>query len=141
MGIGQRAFNSVGAGFKPAPTSVGSVLGLPVGFGRINRHLLTIGLVVAITFNFACGGSSESNSVQAAGQVRGFVVEVVGRSITELDTFRISDDAGNLWIFDAGEGFIGFTPSHLREHQLVGETVVVTYESRHGTLVAVDISD
>ena len=141
MRIGKRELISVGMGFKPAPTNADSVHGLPGSFRRIELPWLTLVLMVAITLTFACGGSSASDSVQPAGQVRGVVVEVVGRSITEIETLRIRDDTGNLWTFDAGEGFIGFSPSHLREHQVLGETVLVTYESLDGRFVAVDISD
>jgi hypothetical protein len=69
------------------------------------------------------------------------VVEVVGRSITELDSLRIRDEAGRVWTFASDEGFVGFTPSHLREHQLVGAPVVVTYVTQGDTLVVVDVSD
>ena len=69
------------------------------------------------------------------------VVEVVGRSITELDSLRIRDEAGKEWTFASDEGFVGFTPSHLREHQLMGATVVVTYVRQGDTLVAVDVGD
>ena len=75
------------------------------------------------------------------GQVQGRVLEVVGRSIVELETLRIRDETGKEWTFGAAQGSIGFTPSHLREHQLAGESVLVTYVTRGGELLVVDITD
>jgi hypothetical protein len=68
------------------------------------------------------------------------VVEVVGRSITEVETLRIRDAGGKTWTFTT-EGFIGFSPAHLREHQLFGQTVLVTYVEKEGRLVAVNATD
>ena len=36
---------------------------------------------------------------------------------------------------------MGFTPSHLKEHQLFGATVLVSYEERGDGLVAVKIEE
>ena len=73
-------------------------------------------------------------------QVRGQVVEVVPRSITEVETLRVRDEDGREYVF-ATEGFVGFTPSHLREHSLFGQTVLVTYREEDGRLVAVRTED
>ena len=73
-------------------------------------------------------------------QVRGQVVEVVSRSFSELESLRIRDKDGEEFVFET-EGFIGFTPSHVREHQLLGQTILVTYEKRGERLVAVFLED
>jgi hypothetical protein len=98
-------------------------------------------LALAFTVAFGCGGSSAADTGRSGGQVRGLVVEVVSRSITEVDRLRIRDEAGTVWTFVGDEEFIGFSPSHVREHQLLGQTLLVTYESRGDSLVAVNISD
>ena len=73
-------------------------------------------------------------------QVRGQVVAVSARNFAELETLRIRDDAGREYRFIA-EGFIGFTPSHVREHQLLGQSLLVTYEKRGDELVAIALAD
>lgn len=110
-------------------------------YARATSGLLLLALTLALTVAFGCGGSSAADTVQLDGQVRGLIVGLVSRSIAEVDSLRIRDEAGNVWTFVADEGFIGFSPSHLRQHQLLGDTVVVTYESRGESLVAVNISD
>ncbi len=81
---------------------------------------------------------------QATGQVNGLVVEVVARSIDEVETLRIRDSGGETWTFIT-EGYAGITPAHLREHQLFGDAVTVTYQEKDGPkgrmLVALEIAD
>ena len=89
----------------------------------------------------ACaGGGSPPTPGANSLQVRGHVVEVVSRSITEVETLRIRDAGGKTWTFTT-EGFIGFSPAHLREHQLFGQTALVTYVEKPGRLVAVNVTD
>ena len=93
----------------------------------------------------ACGagddnGAATSSPGEASGEVEGLVVEVVGRNIVELETLRIRTPDDEVWTFTA-EGPLEFSPSHLREHQLFGETVTVSYIRRGELLVAVEISD
>ena len=105
--------------------------------------LLAVALILALLS--ACGGnapdSGDPDTQSQGAQVRGRVLEVIGRNIIELETLRIRDESGKVWVFGAGEGFIGFSPSHLREHQLVGESVLVTYVTQDSELIAVDITD
>ncbi len=93
----------------------------------------------------ACGtgddtGAATSRPGEASGEVEGLVVEVVGRNIVELETLGIRAEDGTVWTFTA-EGPLEFSPSHLREHQLFGETVTVSYVRRGELLVAVKITD
>ncbi len=73
-------------------------------------------------------------------QVRGQVVEVIPRSFTELELLTIRDEEGREYTFET-EGFVGFTPSHIREHQFLGQSLLVTYERRGDILVAVRLED
>ena len=67
-------------------------------------------------------------------------MEVVARNITEVDTLRLLGEDDREYRFTT-EGFVGFSPSHLREHQLFGQAVIVTYVHKGGQLVAVAITD
>ena len=95
---------------------------------------LTLLLLVA-----ACGGG-EPTEPDSLRQVRGLIVLVTPRSLTEVETLRLRDGDGKVWTFTA-EGPLEFTPSHLREHQLLGQLVVVTYVARGNVLVAVKVTD
>ena len=112
------------------------------------RRLWRVGflaLALMLALVVACGASSsDAGNIETdpqSSQVRGRVLEVVGRNIVELETLRIRDESGKEWTFGAAEGFIGLSPSHLREHKLLGESVLVTYVIQGNELIAVDITD
>ena len=69
------------------------------------------------------------------------MVDVVVRNFTEVESLRIRDDTGKIWDFAGAEGFIGFTPSHVKEHQIQGLSVLVSYVREGDTLVAVHLAD
>ena len=102
------------------------------------RILAVCTLVLVLVL--ACGRDPTA-AVATNDEVRGLILEVVSRSITEVETLRIRDEAGTVWTFSAEKGYAGFTPSHLREHQLLGGTVLITYTNRDGVLIAEHIAD
>ncbi len=89
------------------------------------KHTLAISTFVLILVA-ACGQGEPATSTVTTSQVRGHIVEVIGRNITEVDTLRVRDDAGREFTFTT-EGYVGITPSHLKEHQLFGQSVLVSY--------------
>ena len=94
-----------------------------------------VALVIVLMAGAGClGGSPDS------GAVRGLVIEVVDRNITEIETLRLRDDSGRLWTFDA-EHNLGMNGSHLRLHRALGESVLVTWTEKDGRLVATSVSD
>ena len=95
-------------------------------------------VAAALAFAASCGGETRDGS--GLKQVRGHVVEVEARNIAEFETLTIRDDDGREYTF-ASEGFTGFTPSHLREHRLFGQSVLVTYREEAGRLMAVKTED
>ena len=94
------------------------------------------------TVAFGCGGngSSAPGSGSDTMTVRGMIVELESRSLTELVSITIRDENGNLVVFRS-EGFVGFTPSHLREHQALGIPVTVHFKETSEGLLAVRIID
>ena len=106
---------------------------------RINRAALAI-IVLFLLLTVACGGGATTDEVAGAKQVRGQIVAVVARNIAEIELLTIRDDAGQEYTFTT-EGFVEFTPSHLKEHQLFGQPVLVKYLEQGGGLVAVEIGD
>ena len=103
--------------------------------------VLAVGLSI-LALSWACG--SQSPDPAEPGRVEGLVVEVVDRNIDQVETLRVKDGDGRVWTFTT-EDYVGVTPSHLREHQLFGQRVVVVYRSGkgryHDRLVALEISD
>lgn len=106
------------------------------------RWLLAAALLLAI----ACGGGQATVTTDAPAiadtgpRVRGHILEVVARNITEIESLSVRDQNGTRWTFTT-EGHAGMTPSHLREHQLFGQQVTVSYVEKDGRLVAVDVRD
>ena len=89
---------------------------------------------------FACGSEEPTNSPAPAEEVKGVVLEVESRSILELASLKVQDDVGGTWHFVA-RGFQGFTPSHLREHMVLGAPVTVVFRRDGDQLVIVEITD
>ena len=109
-------------------------------------------VLVALVPSVACGGAS-SGPVES-GRVEGLVVEIVDRGIDGFETLRVRDSQGRVWTFtteeiageaNPGGSYQGFTASHIRQHQLFGEGVVVVYRTGKGPegdrLVALDVTD
>lgn len=99
---------------------------------------------VALILVVACGQTKPGPTSQATRQVEGLIVEVVDRDIDEVEILRIKDSSGKIWTFTT-EGYAGVTPGHLREHQLFGDAVTVTFQEKDGpegrVLVASEIAD
>ncbi|MCH7842736.1 MAG: hypothetical protein IID01_08225 [Chloroflexi bacterium] len=81
----------------------------------------------------ACGGGGEK-------VVTGLVVEAVERNLAEIELLRVRDGDGRVWEFST-EGSVGISAAHLRQHQVLGEKVTVTYKEKDGRLIAVDVRD
>jgi hypothetical protein len=104
----------------------------------MKNTLVTCGLLLLLAI--ACGGGEATSDKAGTNQVRGQIVEVVARNITEVETLRIRNNSGRELTFST-EGFAGFTPSHLKEHQLFGQSVLVFYVVKGDQLIAVNITD
>jgi hypothetical protein len=101
------------------------------------NYTLTAVLVVSLAATLVLSAGCDNGG---ALQMRGRVVEVIPRSFSELELLTIRDEQGRLFTFET-EGFVGFTPSHIREHQFLGQTLLVTYERRGDILVATRLED
>ena len=82
-----------------------------------------------------CSSSTPAN----ANQIEGVISEVTG-DLTEIQSFVILDDEGKSHLFTPEQGlvFYGGPLSHLRDHIITGERVVVTFEeAAYGSMTAV----
>ena len=93
---------------------------------------LTAGMAVLL-IAATCGGDSEKT-------VTGLIVEAVERDLVEVELLRVRDDDGKVWTFST-EGPVGINAAHLRQHQILGEKVVVTYSVYRGDLIATGVRD
>ena len=101
---------------------------------------MTMGLAVA-----ACGNSASNsgdNSGRIIESVRGLVLEVEQDSLISLEALEIQDSEGKVWRFEGkGKVIAGFTPSHLNEHKLLGQSVEVAFYRENDVLVLEGITD
>ena len=95
--------------------------------------LAIVAAVALLLFAAACGGGRDK-------QVTGLVLEAVGRNFNEIEVLRLRDDDGRVWEFST-DGPVGISAAHLRQHQVTGEKILVTYREEGGRLIAVDVSD
>jgi hypothetical protein len=98
--------------------------------------------ILVITAGLVLIGLAVTQIVLRDPAVTGHVVEVESKSLTTFSSLVVRDDDGELWTFQGQGTFTGFTPSHLNEHKILGETVTVEYSEREdGSLIATKISD
>lgn len=98
--------------------------------------LIFLGVTAILVFSVtACGDAGG-----AGKSVRGHVLDVQARSLTEVQSLTLRDSEGGEWIFET-VGNVGFTPSHIREHMMQGEPMTVFYEERNNRLVATRVTD
>ena len=85
-------------------------------------------LVLAVS----CGGGEKT--------VTGMVTGVVERNLSEVELLRVRDRFDNTWEFTTLRN-IGMSPAHLKQHQVLGQGVLVVYKTIGGRLVASEIRD
>ena len=85
-------------------------------------------LVLAVS----CGGGEKT--------VTGMVTGVVERNLSEVELLRVRDRFDNTWEFTTLRN-IGMSPAHLKQHQVLGQGILVVYKTIGGRLVASEIRD
>lgn len=104
-----------------------------LGGPALKKMALAVVVVGPLLLIAACGGGGDK-------EVTGLVLEAVERDLVEIELLRVRDDDGRVWEFST-EGPVGVSAAHLRQHQLAGEKVLVTYREERGLLIAVDVRD
>ena len=99
-------------------------------------------IAVMLAFGLNCGGDDGGFRTSEA-VFEGLITDVEARTLLDLESIEVTDDDGNSLEFHAaGQRFMEFTPSHVREHMLQGLGVIVTYrKSDDGALYIVGIRD
>ena len=125
------------------PTKIGFRVRL--NFGVISKKIDVLWIVLTLlapaTLMCAEGTRSDDSRVQE-DTIHGLIRDVQVRSLLELESLTVEDEDGGLWVFEAwGKRLTGFTPSHLREHMVLGDQVTVTFHREDGILIVDDLSD
>ena len=99
-------------------------------------------IAVTLAFGASCGGDGGETGA-SEGVFEGLITNVEARTLLDLESIEVTDDAGNALVFHAGgQRFVEFTPGHAREHMLQGLGVIVAYrESKDGALYIEEIRD
>jgi len=105
---------------------------MTVAAGRRGMKKLASAAASILLIAVACGGGERS--------VTGIVLEAVARDLVEIELLRVRDADGRVWEFTT-EGNVGISAAHLKQHQVLGERVLVTYREEDGNLIATDVSD
>lgn len=95
--------------------------------------MLSIAGVFLLLLAVACGGGGEKT-------VTGLVLEAVERNLVEIELLKVRDRPGKTWEFTT-EGNVGVSAAHLKQHQVLGEGVVVVYSEVDGRLIATEVRD
>ena len=102
--------------------------------------LILIPSILLIFMTVSCLPNKNSNETNLTQEIRGHVVRVVPRNISEFETLQIKSQTQKYYEFTS-QGFTGFTPSHIKEHQLFGQTLLVKYVNENGKLIAISLED
>lgn len=88
----------------------------------------------------ACAGGGISWGTPDPAEVSGVVLDIAGESLTEIESLTVRDGSGVTWKFVA-EGYAGMTPSHLRQHMVLGQRITVSFHEAKGAQVIDKIVD
>jgi hypothetical protein len=105
----------------------------------MKRHVLVVVVAAALLALAGCSGSDPASGDTLTG-----IVSEVNGDITTLTGFVVLAPDGSSHRFTPADGllFEGGPLSHLREHIITGQLVIVTFEQgSDGGLIAVHVED
>lgn len=79
-------------------------------------------------------------SNQSIKEIRGHVIHVESNSLTIVSEIHIKDKNKKIFILKP-QIYKGFTPSHLRHHQIVNEPITIKYILNNGILTIISMDD
>ena len=109
-------------------------------FNHCIRIASTILLVLTIATAAVC--ADDSDAQRPPSVFSGLIVDLVPNWLLEFESIKVVDEAGTVMEFHSGgRRFSHFTPSHIREHMVLGQGVVVSYREDGGVFHIVEITD
>jgi hypothetical protein len=104
--------------------------------------MLLIALAVAFTLVVCDSGKDSDVDGPEAMSVHGLVQHIEARSLLQVGSLTVRDDDGRDWVIEGrGTEIAGFSPSHVREHMVLGQPIRVLFHREDGVLVLDDITD
>ena len=110
-------------------------------FKHCIRIVSTILLVLTIATAADCEDDSDDQTTSPS-VFSGLILELVPMTLLEFESIKVVDELGAVMEFHSGgRRFSHFTPSHIREHMVLGHGVVVSYRDGGGVFHIVEITD
>ena len=110
-------------------------------FKHCIRIVSTILLVLTIATAADCEDDSDDQTTSPS-VFSGLILELVPMTLLEFESIKVVDELGAVMEFHSGgRRFSHFTPSHIREHMVLGHGVVVSYREDGGVFHIVEITD
>jgi hypothetical protein len=108
--------------------------------------LFRIGIILAaLLLLTACGGSSAVEGPPPDGEqetVTGTILNYESASLSVIRSLELQDAAGAVWVFEGGGAAVPhFSPSHLRDHMLLGLPVEITFVREGEALLIRNVVD
>ena len=104
---------------------------MTVGFRRTT--ITVLGLIVILIALTTCGVQTE--------RVHGMIVKVQSAGILDIELLELVDDHGRTWVLVGPGPFGHFTPSHLKQHMVLGEKIEATFYRQDGRLFIDKLAD
>ena len=102
-----------------------------------NNFKLIAQLCFVAVFTSGCIGGF--GYLPVAQSVRGQIIELSAESLHTIEVLAVEDGNGRIWRFDRQDRpSPGFTPSHLREHMILGNPITITFHE-HGGVLVIDV--
>ena len=107
------------------------------------RTVLVAAVALLIFSGAACGGTQADDTSDVQTEVvSGLIVDLKARSLSEIESMTVAGEDGETWGFGAQDTMsAGFTPSHLKEHMVLGIPVKVWFHRQNGALQIDRIGD
>ena len=81
-------------------------------------------LVIALLIFTSC---TQSDDTQNEKIIEGYVTNVSAANLLNVDWFEIETKSGKVMRFEVTGSLGSFTPSHMRQHMLIGDPISITY--------------
>ena len=99
---------------------------------------ITITALFLISITLSCDSEGE---IQDVSFVSGYVVNVESLSLKKLKSFELIDQKDRKILLTV-QGDLGkFSPSHMRQHMLIGEPITVKYFVKDGKNIVESVED
>ena len=98
---------------------------------RLKRQRVAVAAVVAVAIAVLAGCVGDTETVI------GRLIDVQSSGLLDLESIEVIDEGGRQWKLEGSGEFGHFTPSHLRQHMVLGELLQVSFH-RDGNILVID---